>query len=314
MEQDERQILIDVSVMYYLEGKTQSEIAKALFVSRPKVSRLLKKARETKVVEININYESDYLKNMQREIVRRFPVQRVVVVNTLSSSEDTLHEIGKAAAKVMHEAILPGMTIGVSWGRSVRETVSQMKSQSINDVKIVELFGAISYDMGSADALSIATNLAGKIGARVYPLPAPIFMQDQNMKKTLEKSPVIQNSLEMIENCDLILSGLGAVDLDRTQTIWDVFVESDIKEDIKAHDGVGFLCAHFFNSAGEFLDLEINRNIVGIETETINRKRIIVVAGGAGKAKAIHAALKGGKIDTLITDYKTLEYVMKAEE
>ena len=52
---DERQLLIEVSVRYFLEGMTQSQIAKELFLSRPKVSRLLKKAKETGVVNININ-------------------------------------------------------------------------------------------------------------------------------------------------------------------------------------------------------------------------------------------------------------------
>lgn len=43
---EEQQLLIDVAEMYYLEDKTQSEIARSLYLSRPKVSRLLKKARK----------------------------------------------------------------------------------------------------------------------------------------------------------------------------------------------------------------------------------------------------------------------------
>ena len=80
MDKDERQMLIEVSVMYYLEGKTQSEIAKALYLSRPKVSRLLKRARELDIVDIKINYESDGISVLQNEVKRRFNLDNVVIV------------------------------------------------------------------------------------------------------------------------------------------------------------------------------------------------------------------------------------------
>lgn len=311
MEKDERQLLIDVSVMYYLEGKTQNEIAKELFISRPKVSRLLKKAREEDIVDININYESDALEKLQNTIKRKFNINNVVTVKTLTSYQDTRKEIGKAAAKVLLEEIKEGMTVGISWGSYVRNTVTQMKSKKIDNVKIVELFGAISYDMGDAGMLSIGTTLSSKIGGKLYPLPAPIYMQDKAAREALVNSPIIKNSLNMIENCDLIISGLGAIDGDIPQTLWDVYVESDAKDRIKESGGIGFLCAHFFDQNGEFLDIDINENIIGIKTESIKKNKIILVAGGKKKAKAILAALRGGYVDTLVSDDKTLSQVLE---
>ncbi|MCT4604592.1 MAG: hypothetical protein N4A64_00595 [Marinisporobacter sp.] len=311
MERDERQLLIDISVMYYLEGKTQNEIAKKLFLSRPKVSRLLKRARELQIVEININYESNTLINLQNEIKSKFNINNVVVVNTLSSYEDTLEEIGKAASKVLLDEIKEEMTIGISWGKSVRSAVAQMENKKTNHVKIVELFGAISYDMGDVDMLSIGTILSSKIRAKLYPLPAPIYIRDQATKEALVNSPIVKNSLDMIENCDLIITGLGSIDGNIPQTLWDVYVENDTKNRIKENGGVGFLCAHFFDENGEFLDIDINRNIIGIKTESIKNNKIILVAGGKKKGKAIHAVLRGGYIDTLVTDEKTLSYVLK---
>jgi dihydroxyacetone kinase len=115
----------------------------------------------------------------------------------------------------------------------------------------------------------------------------------------------------MIENCDLIITGLGSIDGNIPQTLWDVYVENDTKNRIKENGGVGFLCAHFFDENGEFLDIDINRNIIGIKTESIKNNKIILVAGGKKKGKAIHAVLRGGYIDTLVTDEKTLSYVLK---
>ncbi|GKT20053.1 sugar-binding transcriptional regulator, partial [Aduncisulcus paluster] len=103
------------------------------------------------------------------------------------------------------------MTIGISWGRTVRSTIKYLPPKSASDVKIVELFGAISYDMDD-DMLSIGNELSTKLSGKFFPLPAPVYIDDSRVKSALERNPVIQRSYEMIENCDLILTGLGAVD------------------------------------------------------------------------------------------------------
>ena len=59
MDTKDRDLLVEISVMYYLEGKTQTEISQELYMSRPKVSRLLKKARDLNIVDIKINFERD---------------------------------------------------------------------------------------------------------------------------------------------------------------------------------------------------------------------------------------------------------------
>ncbi|WDV46018.1 sugar-binding transcriptional regulator [Clostridiaceae bacterium M8S5] len=310
MERDERQLLIDISAMYYLEGMTQNQIAKEVYLSRPKVSRLLKKAREENIVDININYESDTLRRLENKIKAKFNVNNVVIVKTLKNYEDTVEEIGKAAGKVLLEEIKEGMTIGISWGNTMRSTVSQMKKKHIKDVKIVELFGAIGYDMGEADMLSIGTKLSSKIGGKLYPLPAPIYIEDKNTREVLINNPVIKGSLNMIENCDIIFSGLGVIEENMPQTIWDLYIEKETKDRIKKSGGVGFLCAHFINENGKFLDLDINQNIIGIKTDSIMKNKIFLVAGGMRKSKAIHAVLKGGHIDTLVSDDKTLSQVL----
>jgi len=311
---DERQQLIEVSVKYFLDGKTQSEIAKEMYISRTKVSRLLKKAKETGIVNININYTSNQTEYIKDELTKRFKINNIRMVKTQSSYPDTLVEIGKYAADVMSNVMFDGMTIGISWGHSVRNTVSQMKRLSYQDIKIVELFGAISYDMGESDILSIGTNLSNKIGAKFYPLPAPIFVENEEVRQTLIHTPIINNSIRMIEDCDLILTGLGTIENEISQTIWDNYVKEDDKERIILKGGVGFLCAHFFDGRGNFLDLDINKSIIGIRSETIGKQKIIVVAGGAKKSKAILGALRAGYIDTLISDDDTLLKVLELDD
>lgn len=307
--ENEKYLLIEIAVMYYLEGKTQNQIAKELYISRPKVSRMLKKAKELGVVDISINYDCDTLKLLQSEIKEKFDINNVVVVKSLSNYKDTVNEIGKAAAKVLIKEVRDDMTIGISWGNAVRSTVSRLKKQEFKGIKVVELFGAVSYDL--QNMLSIGRTLTTKLNGKLYPLPAPIYINNDIARDAVINTPVIKNTLEMIDNCDLVLSGLGTVDESILQTVWDEYVEDDIKTKIKENGGVGFLCAHFFDQNGKFLDMDINKNIIGIRSEKIKNNKNIIVAGGKKKVKSILGALNGGYIDTLISDEDTLNAVLE---
>ena len=311
LDKEEHQLIIDASVLYYLEGKTQSQIAKELYLSRPKVSRLLKKARELQIVDITINYQNDEIERLQGEVRRQFNVPNVVVSKTLTDEGETLREVGKAAAKELAMYLHDDMTMGISWGKHVRMAASYLNEHGYHNMQIVELFGAISYDLNQNDLLSIGRTISTKLNGRLYPLPSPIYINDPMARKAIMDTPLIRNTLSKINDCDLILTGIGAIDSESLQTLWDSYVEKDMKNQIISNGGIGFLLAHFFNRNGEFLDINVNECVIGIKTENIRTKRIFAIASGKKKAKAIYAALKGGLINTIVSDEDTLELVMK---
>lgn len=311
LDREEHQLIIDASVLYYLEGKTQNEIAKALYLSRPKVSRLLKKARDLQIVDITINYQNDEFENLQSEMRRRFNVSNVIISKTLTDEMDTLREVGKAAAKELEMILSDNLTIGISWGKHVRMMSSYLKKRPYNNLRIVELFGAISYDLDQVDMLSIGRSISSKLNGRLYPLPSPIYINDPLARKAIIETPLIKNTLNMIEACDFIVTGIGSLDSSSLQTLWDNYVASDMKEQIVSNNGVGFILAHFFDQNGEFLNIDVNDCVIGIRTETIKDKKIIAIASGVEKARAIMAALKGGLIDTLVSDEETIRLILK---
>lgn len=311
IDKEEQQLIIDASVLYYLEGKTQSQIAKELYLSRPKVSRLLKKARELQIVDITINYQNDEFEQLQGEIRRAFGIPHVVITKTLSHIDDTLDEVGKAAAKELVTLIQDDMTLGISWGQHVRRTAKFLKRRSYNNLRLVELFGAVSYDLGDADMLSIGRSISSKLNGKLYPLPSPIYINDPGAREAIINTPLIRSTLNMIEDCDLVITGIGSIDSSSMQTLWDNYVEGEMKNRIIAKGGMGFLLAHFFDRDGQFLDIDINENVVGIKTATIKEKKIVAIASGDEKVRAIYGALRGKLLNTLISDEATLRKVME---
>lgn len=55
MNQEKLERLIRICRLYYEENQTQNEIAKALGVSRPLISRLLREARDAGIVTVQIH-------------------------------------------------------------------------------------------------------------------------------------------------------------------------------------------------------------------------------------------------------------------
>ncbi|NDL67550.1 sugar-binding transcriptional regulator [Anaerotalea alkaliphila] len=308
---EEHQLMVNASVLYYLEGMNQNQIAKELFISRPKVSRLLKKAREQQVVDITINYQNYGFDNLQGELRRRFNVPNVIIVKTLTDANETLRQVGKAAAKEVGLLLKDDMTLGISWGKHMRAMASYLQPHRYNDMRIVELFGAISYDLDNNDMLSIGRTISRALNGKLYPLPSPIYIKDPAARNAIIETPLIKNTLDMIEKCDLILTGIGAIDGDAMQTLWDSYVEPDMQDTIKQKGGVGFILAHFFDENGDFLDIDVNDCVIGIRTETIKRKKIVAIASEKKKAKAVLAALRGGFLHTLVSDEETLKEVLR---
>lgn len=310
----ETDILVEVAVMYYLEGKTQAQISKELYMSRPKISRLLQKARDHHIVDIKINYDSDAFLRLKRAFTHRFNVENVVVVKTLKSENDTITELGKAAASELKYHLKNDMIIGMSWGRTVKRMVDAFKPKPFKNISVVELFGAVNYRDERPEMMSIGYDFSHKVNGTFFPLPAPVYIHNENVRNELIKSPMIRETLAKADQCDLIVTSMGVVNSRLPQKIWDTYVDEDAQKTIKEAGGVGYLLARFFNSEGQFIEHKINDNVIGIQVESIRRNKLFLVAGGTSKYKALYGFLKAGYVHTLVCDDVTMKKILSYDQ
>ena len=308
---DEHQAMLDVVVRYYLEDKTQSQIGKEFNISRSTVSRLLKRARETGVITFFINYQSEEIETLQEQIKKMFRVRRVLLTKTIRDDGATLREVSKLAVKELESHLHDKMTIGVSWGRHIEMVSKNLGAYDYEGISIVEIFGAIGSRVNRVDTQSVSRKICEQLNARLYPLAAPIFIFDEAGRREVRASKAVKATLEKIDECELILTSIGAIELDPWQTLWHEYLSEDVKNEIIGRDGAGFILAHFFDRNGAFLDHAINDSIIGIRTDVIRAQKIFAIASGATKAPAILGALRGGLLDTLISDEQTLRRVLE---
>lgn len=105
---DEWAVIAEIARMYYVEGRSQQEIANQLFFSKAKVSRALRLAREENVVEFHINYPSSRSSVLEAELKRRFGLKETLVVTDLYDNLNTdisIKRIGKVAASYLDEIL-----------------------------------------------------------------------------------------------------------------------------------------------------------------------------------------------------------------
>ncbi|MDO4336833.1 MAG: sugar-binding domain-containing protein [Eubacteriales bacterium] len=306
-------MMTEIATMYYEKNMTQSEIGEKLYLSRTRISRILKKAQETGVVEIKINHLLERNYSFEERFKQRFHLKEVILYGGSQGSEEEVKTgVAALAAKYLKQSIKPKMTIGISWGKTVRKAVDAMSDVEKMPVNIVQIMGAASTGNSLNNGDNIANRLAAAYGGTVHNLNTPLFVPDLYVKKQLMKDPLILKSLSLAANADLILTGIGTLDTITDSNPWLGYLTKEMRDEIEAQGAVGCLGARFFDCDGKVLDNSWNNRCVGIELKDLRKvKEVVVVAADEYKAKALLGAIRGGFVDVLITDSGTAQKILE---
>src|SRR5688572_28949150 len=106
--------LVQASRLYYELGETQNAIADRLGVTRPQVSRLLKRARAEGIVEIRIVDQAAVESPAAEALRRSFGLDSVHLAPTVAGPEDlTPRMVGRLAAQGLRSRIRDGAIVGI---------------------------------------------------------------------------------------------------------------------------------------------------------------------------------------------------------
>jgi DNA-binding transcriptional regulator LsrR (DeoR family) len=130
---------------------------------------------------------------------------------------------------------------------------------------------------------------------------ATVLLHDRNVRDTLARA----------ERADIALVGIGSTRSDMSSLLRAGYVAEAEAERIRSAGAVGDICGQHFSLTGEWLDIDINRRIVGISLDALCKiSTVIGVAGGSPKGAAILGALRGGYVNVLITDDQAAQKVL----
>jgi len=304
--------IAQVAYLYYVQGKTQQEVATMLGIARPIISRQLKEAEKLGIVHIDISYPVRSSR-LEQEMISRFGLQvcRVHIID--SDDENEIKSlVARGAAKFFVEKLPSMRKIAVSWGSTLYEMIKQIEAQANPNLEIIQLIGATGQEHNPNDGPIIARNLAERLGAHLYPLHAPLVVESEHVAKALMKDKVIYQTLNRAIEADIAFVGIGSLEYKKNSLVKAGYLTEKELNEIRKAGAVGDICAQFYNIQGQILDIDINRRIIGLPIKKLQSGPTVIAASfGQDKVNGILGALRGRLINGLITDYETAEKIIE---
>src|SRR6476620_8293569 len=178
--------LVRASRLYYELGETQHAIAEQLGVTRPQVSRLLKRARAEGIVEIRIVDRASAESPAADTILRRFGLTAVHLAPALVGPEEiTRRMIGRLGADVLRAAIRDGAVVGIGDGASISAVADAIVAdEPLHETGAIVVPLAGGYWFGGP-AREPFRRVADGIGGVPLGLLAPGLVDDPATKRAL---------------------------------------------------------------------------------------------------------------------------------
>ncbi|MGZ9277407.1 MAG: sugar-binding transcriptional regulator [Candidatus Limnocylindrales bacterium] len=300
----DRDQLVQASRLYYELGETQHAIAERLGVTRPQVSRLLKRARAEGIVEIRIvdsNIAGSPVADLLQE---RFGLDAVHLAPTLTGPEDlTRRIVGRHAGQVLRTVIRDGEIVGIGDGATVSAVADALEDAATPvAATIVPLAGGYWSQGPEREPFR---RIADAFGAQPHGLMAPGLLDDAATKRSLEAHAGVRAILDLWERLDVVLFGIGG-------RSWGV---ASVGEAVAHHLDVGCAVGEVliapFDIDGRFVAPELRDRVVAFDARRLGSvPAAIGVGAGESKVRPVLGALRAGIIRTLVTDVATAEAVL----
>lgn len=304
-------VLAHVASLYFDQNKTQQEISDSTGIARTMVSRMINEARERGIVEIKVHYPWTW-KKMGVELAKTFGLKSAhVMVMGEYTHNDLLVGLGELFAEYFNSVLHDDMVIGISWGSAIQHMINALKPRKMKNVEIVQLIGATGLESNLSDGPLLAQLLTNRLSATCRYLHAPLVVENKMIRDSLLQERSIKETLSRAGEADIALVGVGSIHPDLYSLKIAGYVTEEERQKLADAGVVGDFCGHHYSINGDWLDIEINERVIGIDLPTLSKiGSIIAVAGDVRKGDAILGALRGKFIDVLVTDAETAQYLM----
>jgi len=308
MISDER--LFEVAVAYYIQKKTQVQIAKDLGVSHVQVGKYLKEALKRDIVSITVNLpvskdEEGRMRSLFKEI---FGLKHLVLVQGSENSDKSLERVVSKATSYLLDAYPDVPTrVGYGWGRTMQALSlnSSELAQKTHWTYIPACILAKGTDNSYYDTIRLTRNLAEQWGGRV----------DEEMVEKLELARKTQSEELMADcrrswqNLSFLICGLGCATNRYPKQREGLFSEQVFKE-VNMKSLVGDILHNFYDIDGNVFPGQGKDLMIPLE-DMHKIPTVIAVASGFPKVESIIGGLRSGLVDTLVTDVQTARHVIE---
>jgi deoxyribonucleoside regulator len=308
--------VLRAATMYYLQDMKMEAIARHLNTSRSTVSRLLKRARETGLVEITLRAASSRAPGLGQSISATFGVATFVVpVPDTAEHIDRLEQVAVTSAKLLASWFHSDMVMGIAWGTTLAAVSRHLAHKPTRGSEVVQLNGAANDRTSGVDYTSdLISSFGSAFDAAAHYFPVPAFFDYPETKAAMWRERSVRRVLDVQARADIALFSVGAVAGAIPSHVYAAgYLDDDDIRTLHAEGVVGDVCTVFLRSDGSYRDVVLNARATGPTPDELRRipRRVCVVAGD-NKVVPLLAALRSGVVTDLVVDEVTASCLLKA--
>lgn len=305
---ERHRLMIKVAKLYYENGLTQETIADRLRMSRPRVSRLMQEALEQGIVKISIVQEPGSYAELERQLENRYGLLEVVITDAPESDsyEETAHMLGPAAAEYFNRVVKDGDMVGLTWGITLAAMVENLLPEKKHNCIVVQMVGGLGEPDAETHATGLVSRMSMAVGASLWLMPTPGIVNSVEAAQLLRSDRYVAQTLEKARQVNVAFVAIGAPTPDALLMRGESIISWEEMNHLIGLGAVGDIALHFYDEQGNPINTNLKERVIGISLEELKCiGRVVGVAGGMGKFHAILGAIRGGFINTLITDAQT---------
>lgn len=320
-------LVLKAAYLYYIENRSQNEIAKQLKISVTTVSRLLKKAKREKIVEFVIRDPYVECIHLEEALEKEFGLKDVVIAPGISNdTEDDIdwaeHEenvkklVALEGARYLQRIIKEKDVLGITWGSTIYHLINYLNPAQKVNATFVTLHGSIACCENDLDVRPLVTRMAKAFSGTNYSLLTEALMSSKHTADIIKQEKNIQKVYQKFDEINISITGTGSFYPEMKSILGKPeFITSEELKELQEKNVVGDIALHFFDREGKECQTGLVDRMINIDFEKYKKiKTKITIASGKGKAYTILSALKGGLIDVLIIDYELGREILRLKK
>lgn len=306
--------LYRIAKMYFLDGMRQGDIAAVENLSRSQISRLLSKAKEQGIVQVDVSLpatmETAELSMFLENVLSLDHVRIVSVPASITTAEKINESIAIAAVDYLPALMRRYQTVGLGWGRTMYQMSTNMSYHTGDcETTFVPLVGSAGFSNPNFQINFIIDRVARKLKGR-YVFTNISAIQENSVPFSRIETKQMHILQQYWDKLDMVVFGLGSKN--NSDIYLDREVSDEYMEKVQEANVLGEILTQFFDQQGRVVNLNSDYNHTACNIQKLKKaKHSICLAGGKEKAESLLVAARAGFFNELITDSNTAQLIYK---
>ena len=274
-------LILKAAYLYYIKGVSQNEIADKLQISITTVSRLIKKAKDEKIIEFVIKDPYIECINLEEKLKETFGLKDVIIApnpgvspteNAKFKLENRKKLVALEGARYLQRIIKEEDVLGVSWGSTMYHLINCLNPCQKVDAAFVTLHGSISCIEDELDVRTLVNRMAKAFSGKNYHILAEGLMSSKLIADSVKKEKSIERVFDMFDKVNISICGIGSFypNLDSKLSKKEYVTEGEL-ENLKKNNVFGDIALRFFDKNGKECETDLKERTVSIDFQKFKK-------------------------------------------